>query len=347
MNPLSRFQGNAWFQAGRMAYLALFVLTLIAAASWLFSNVRQIEPDKRAVVMRFGAVSRTAGAGLLLAWPEPLEQVDILPAADRVIEHHVTALLRAETVPAWTNTGGEKSDAVAGAGYLLTGDAGVVQLDVQVYYVITDPVAFVLQGEHVLPALDRLTEHAAVAICASRDLDTILVARPEMVGNGNHIAERRERLRGDLRQGINQQLAALSAAGSSAGIEVRRVDVQSSLPPSAVDAFNAVLTASQQAEQNIASAGNEAARVHQDAVQSADRALQVSHAKASEQIARASTETATIVQLADDHSPELLWRLWRERMPAILTHAGGVTAVDPHDDAHLILPGPDRPSSQP
>ncbi|MCW2454331.1 protease modulator HflK [Rahnella aceris] len=347
MNPLSRFQGNAWFQAGRIACLALFAMTLIAAANWLFSNVRQIEPDKRAVVMRFGAVSRTAGAGLLLAWPEPLEQVEILPAADRVIEHHVTALLRENIVPAWTNTGGEKSDAVAGAGYLLTGDSGVVQLDVQVYYVITDPVAFVLQGEHVLPALDRLTEHAAVAICASRDLDTILVARPEMVGNDSHIAERRERLRGDLRQGINQQLAALRAAGSNSGIEVRRVDVQSSLPPSAVEAFNAVLTASQQADQNIASASNEAASAHQEAVQAADRTLQVSHAKASEQIAQASTETATVVQLANDHSPELLWRLWRERMPAILAHAGGVTAVDPHDDAHLILPGPDRPSSQP
>jgi len=347
MNPLSRFQGNAWFQAGRIACLALFAMTLIAAANWLFSNVRQIEPDKRAVVMRFGAVSRTAGAGLLLAWPEPLEQVEILPAADRVIEHHVTALLRENIVPAWTNTGGEKSDAVAGAGYLLTGDSGVVQLDVQVYYVITDPVAFVLQGEHLLPALDRLTEHAAVAICASRDLDTILVARPEMVGNDSHIAERRERLRGDLRQGINQQLAALRAAGSNPGIEVRRVDVQSSLPPSAVEAFNAVLTASQQADQNIASASNEAASAHQEAVQAADRTLQVSHAKASEQIAQASTETATVVQLANDHSPELLWRLWRERMPAILAHAGGVTAVDPHDDAHLILPGPDRPSSQP
>ncbi|MBU9849547.1 protease modulator HflK [Rahnella aceris] len=347
MNPLSRFQGNAWFQAGRIACLALFAMTLIAAANWLFSNVRQVEPDKRAVVMRFGAVSRTAGAGLLLAWPEPLEQVEILPAADRVIEHHVTALLRENIVPAWTNTGGEKSDAVAGAGYLLTGDSGVVQLDVQVYYVITDPVAFVLQGEHVLPALDRLTEHAAVAICASRDLDTILVARPEMVGNDSHIAERRERLRGDLRQGINQQLAALRAAGSNSGIEVRRVDVQSSLPPSAVEAFNAVLTASQQADQNIASASNEAASVHQEAVQAADRTLQVSHAKAREQIARASTETATVVQLANDHSPELLWRLWRERMPAILAHAGGVTAVDPHDDAHLILPGPDRPPSQP
>ncbi|QKJ86296.1 protease modulator HflK [Paramixta manurensis] len=342
MNPLTRLQGNPWFQAGRLTFFALFAMTLIAAGVWLFSNVRQIEPDSRAVVMRFGAITRTANAGLLLAWPDPVEQVTLLPAADRVIEHHVTALLRASNLPRWPNAGQTNSDAVAGAGYLLTGDAGVVQLDVQVYYVVTDPRAFVLQGEHVLPALDRLTERAAVAVCASRDLDTILVARPEMVGNDAHIAERRERLRGDLRQGINQLLSSLTSTGSGLGIEVQRVDVQSSLPLTAVDAFNAVLTASQQAEQDVASANNAAARDRQAAVQAADRALQVAHAQASEQVARAQTDTAAIIQLANNHDPELLWRLWRERLPPILARAGSVTAVDPRDDSHLILPGPDH-----
>jgi hypothetical protein len=38
------------------------------------------------------------------------------------------------------------SDALAGSGYLLTGDAGVVQLDVRVFYKVTEPYAFVLQG---------------------------------------------------------------------------------------------------------------------------------------------------------------------------------------------------------
>jgi regulator of protease activity HflC (stomatin/prohibitin superfamily) len=74
------------------------------------------------------------------------------------------------------------SDALAGSGYLLTGDAGVVQLDVRVFYKVTDPYAFVLQGEHVLPALDRLVTRSAVALTAARDLDTILVARPELIG---------------------------------------------------------------------------------------------------------------------------------------------------------------------
>lgn len=60
------------------------------------------------------------------------------------------------------------SDALAGSGYLLTGDAGVVQLDVRVFYKVTEPYAFRRQGEHVLPALDRLVTRSAVALTAAR-----------------------------------------------------------------------------------------------------------------------------------------------------------------------------------
>ncbi|MBH8752127.1 protease modulator HflK, partial [Pseudomonas aeruginosa] len=35
----------------------------------------------------------------------------------------------------------------------------------------------------------------------------------------------------------------------------------------------------------------------------------------------------------------LLWRLYRERVPAILGKAGSVGSVDPRDDGRLILQG--------
>ncbi len=75
----------------------------------------------------------------------------------------------------------------------------------------------------MLPALDRLVTRSAVALTAARDLDTILVARPELIGADNQAAERRERLRGDLVRGINQRLAELTATGQGLGIEVARV----------------------------------------------------------------------------------------------------------------------------
>ncbi|RCH03687.1 SPFH domain / Band 7 family protein [Pseudomonas aeruginosa] len=258
---------SPWLQAGRLAFLALFGVTLLAALAWVFSNVRQIGPENRAVVLRLGALERLAGPGLLLAWPQPLEQVVLLPSAEQVIERRVEGLLRSEQARRADLDVSLSSDALAGSGYLLTGDAGVVQLDVRVFYKVDDPYAYVLQGAHVLPALDRLVARNAVQVCAARDLDTILVARPELLGNDSAVAERRERLRGDLVQGINHSLAALAAAGSGLGIQVVRVDVQSSLPRNAVSAFNAVLTASQLAEQNVAKARTEAEKLTQAATE--------------------------------------------------------------------------------
>ncbi|KFF32570.1 hypothetical protein G039_0334105 [Pseudomonas aeruginosa VRFPA01] len=39
-----------WLQAGRLAFLGLFAVTLLAALAWAFSNVRQVGPENRAVV---------------------------------------------------------------------------------------------------------------------------------------------------------------------------------------------------------------------------------------------------------------------------------------------------------
>ncbi|WP_248742452.1 MULTISPECIES: protease modulator HflK [unclassified Pseudomonas] len=337
---------SPWIQAGRLAFFALYAVTVLAALAWAFSNVRQIDPQNRAVVMHFGALDRIQNAGLLLAWPQPFEQIVLLPAADRVIERRVENLLRspaaiqADRVATFATP---ISDALAGSGYLLTGDAGVVQLDVRVFYKVTDPYDFVLQGDHVLPALDRLVTRSAVALTAARDLDTILVARPELIGADNKAAERRERLRGDLVQGINRRLAELKASGQGIGIEVARVDVQSSLPEPAVGAFNAVLTASQQADKAVANARTDAEKITQTANELADRTLQVAHAQAGERLAKASADTATVLSLAQARQqgtdPQMLLRLYRERIPKILGQAGSVTTVDPKDDSRLIIQG--------
>lgn len=340
---------SPWLQASRLAFLGLYVVTLLAALGWAVSDVREIDPQNRAVVFHFGELDRVQNAGLLLAWPQPFEQVVLLPSADRVIERHVETLLRSPTALAAdkiTSFATPMSDALAGSGYLLTGDAGVVQLDVTAYYKVTDPRAFVLQGEHVLPALDRLVNRSAVSLTAARDLDTILVARPELVGSDSQSAERRERLRGDLVQGINTRLGELTTTGVGLGVEVVRVDVQSSLPAAAVNAFNAVLTASQQADQAVANARTDAEKLNQTANQQADRTLQVAHAQASERLAKAQTDTAAVTGLAQSiqnkSDPGLLLRIYRERVPAILKQASSVTTVNPRDDSRLIIQGADK-----
>jgi regulator of protease activity HflC (stomatin/prohibitin superfamily) len=331
-----------WFQAGRLAFIALYAITLVTAFGWLASNIRQIGPENRAVVLEFGAIDRVQNSGLLLAWPQPFEQVIIVPAADRVVDRTVQALIRPKDVEQ-RGFSYMADDATAGMGYLLTGDSGVVQIGVHLFYKVTDPYAYVMQGEHIEYALDRIVERSAVIVSASRDLDTILVARPELVGSSAESAQKREQLRNDLVNTMNKSLAALEQSGASLGIHVDRVDIQPNLPVEAVDAFNAVLTASQLAKQTIAEANNKAAEIRQKANQESDQLLQEAKAKANERLAKAQTDTATIQGLATNQAaladPGLLWRLYRQRINTILSQAGSVTTVNPEDDSRLILQG--------
>jgi regulator of protease activity HflC (stomatin/prohibitin superfamily) len=353
---------NPWLQAGRLAFIAAYAILSIAALRWLSSNTQQVNPSNRAVVVRMGALRRVQSAGLLLAWPKPIEHVVLVPAAETILERQVQALLRPTGTPLGpapapaVSTGGDddapdspammqdaSNDAGAGAGYLLTGDAGVVSLDIRVSYTVTNVFDYVLQGPHVLPALDRLVTRSAVAVCASRDLDTILVARPELIGTDSQVAERRERLRADLVRSINAALETLQRGGAGLGITVARVDVQSRLPADAVDAFDAVLSASQSADQTIADARTTAAYSMQAATQAADRTLEVAQAQASERLSKAQSDTSSLLHLAQlirDHTePQLMMRIYRERISQILAKAGSLTQVDPNDDARLIIDG--------
>ncbi|QXZ81315.1 SPFH domain-containing protein [Rhizobium sp. L51/94] len=346
MSGMRNTKAAPHMQAVRLAFMAMFGIMLIAAISWATSNIRQIPPQSRAVVMRFGALNRVQNAGLTLAWPQPFERVLLVPDAAQVIERKVEGLLRSPTADLVTSNTGLQSDAEAGSGYLLTADASAVHLDVRVFYRVTDPVAYVLQGAHVIPTLDRLATRSAVMVCASRDLDSILVARPELVAADSGVAERRERLRADLVIGINDGLRALATQGLGLGIEVERADVQSSLPASAIAAFDGVLTASQQAEQAIAAARNDAAKQNQAAAQAADLVVKLAQAQATERVGKARTDTATITGLATTQSsnsdPGLLQRLYRARIATILSQAGSIVTIDPRDDARLILQGVEK-----
>lgn len=217
----------------------------------------------------------------------------------------------------------------------------MVQLNVRVFYRVSDPIRFALQRPHIDPLIDRLTLYAAVVVCVGRDLDTILVARPEARHNDVHVAEERIRLRSDFRQAMARSLAQLAAGGNDPGITIERIDIASSLPVNAVAAFNAVLTASQQAEQLVASARNDASLRLQKAQQQVDRILQQALASGGEKVAKAQVDTQAIFALAQTRREGtdggMLQRIWREKITAIMAKAGQITTVESGQDSQLIL----------
>jgi regulator of protease activity HflC (stomatin/prohibitin superfamily) len=193
---------GAWAQAAQLAFRFFFLAVCLAAIGWSLSNFRQVPPDSRAVVFRFGDIARQQDAGLLMAWPGPIERVLLLPSADRQIEFRIPQF---EPAPAGRDYV-ISYDPRQNAAFLLTGDASVVHLEGTLLYQIVDPAAYVLSMDHVGPALERLFVASAVSVCAQRDLDAILVARPELGASASAAARvGREQLRADLMTAINRR----------------------------------------------------------------------------------------------------------------------------------------------
>ena len=327
-------------QSVGIAFLALRAFTIILAVAWLTANVRPIPPGTQAVVLRFGRVVTVQQSGLLWAWPRPIETVVKLPSAERqmatkihVGTARVTGIVDDVTIP---------DQVPDDAGLYLTGDGGVVLLDAGITWRIADAGAYYLAQDHVAPALRRLFQDAAVRVAAARELDDFMAVRPERASDPAAQAARNE-VRGDLVAAMNRQLQSLTAQGASLGIEITRADVTSLLPPSAKSSFDAVLDATQRAEQGMATARTEAERTRQQSDRDRDSLLTGARAAADERIsqARASTAEITALEAKMDPAtrPSLLDQLYRDRIGAIMGQAGSTNAIDPRSVGRIILPG--------
>jgi hypothetical protein len=197
-------------------------------------------------------------------------------------------------------------------------------------------------AEHVAPALQRLFMASAISTAASRDLDSILVARPEVASRAQEAAQR-ERLRGDLLREVNRRLDELSQAGANLGVTVSRVDLVPSIPAGAKEAFDNVLVVTQNAQTSIATANTIAQFKLQESNREKDRTFTNATAAADERIADAKVKTASIAALgrsAQGMSHDmLLSRLYYDRVGKLLGKAGRVEVVDHTGAAHLLLPG--------
>ncbi len=298
----------------RLGFRAGFAALLLLVLGWAVGGFRQVPPDSRVVVQRFGQVERVQEAGLVLAWPNPIEQITLVPAYDRQIAVKIEAPANSGPTPETDFQVRQPDDVVTlrqqkdawNGQYFLTGDGYVVQFDATLYFRVIDPGAYVLSRDHVAPALQRLYRASAAMVASGHDLDDFLVARPENSDQpvSAEVAGRREAWRGQLISGINQRLATLRRASADLGVEVGRIDIVALLPPLAKAAFNDVLTASQIADQTMAAARTDATRTLQEAQRGHDRSAAEATAAAEEQIRTAAAETADVGVLHGELSSE-------------------------------------------
>jgi membrane protease subunit HflK len=325
----------------RTVYVAGLLLTLL----WLTSNVREIASDTQAVVLRFGRIVRSQESGLLLAWPRPIERVELLPGPERQLSQEVATLPPAsEKSQALVGPFGNSQSMPQNVSSFLTGDGNVVLLNATLIYRISDPVSYALSQTHVSPALDRLFRASTVRVTAGRNLNDFLVVQTSTAPQGADQTELalRAEVRSSLLQAMNERLQALAQEGASLGVDVERIDMTAWLPPEAKSSFDAVLVATQAAERGVAVARTDAERRRQGANRLRDQLLTDAQATAQELISGASVKTAGILALEREETPQtrtsLLLREYRAAVADIMNRAGSATLIDSQGGARIILP---------
>ena len=331
-------------QSIAIGFRVLSVAIALLAAAWVASNWREVPADSQAVVLRFGRIVGVQQAGLVLSWPRPVGQVELVPGADRLLTlRTATTARRAGLQDVFTDA----SDVAIpeGAGSYLTGDGGVVLLSATITYQVADGAAYYLARPHVEPALQRLFSASATSVAAARGLDDVLVARPDRAdaspARSLAMENRRQAMRGDLLAAMNRRLAELDTRGAPLGVAVARIDLEAALPPAAKIAFDGVLVAVQLAEQGIAGARTEATRTMQAADRERDRLLTTAQASAAERVGEARNRTAGIAAIQAGMTPAsrpaMLDQLYRDQLAPLLHKVGRLTAVDA-GGARVILP---------
>ncbi len=125
------------------------VAAVLLLVGWLASGVTMVDTGEKALIYRFGAITRVDGAGLHLRLPWPIESDERL---------NVTEVRRVE-LP---------------ASRLLTADTNLVQLSLVVQYTVSDPSAWVLASAEPQEVIAGLVQSEAMVGAAGMTVDTLL-----------------------------------------------------------------------------------------------------------------------------------------------------------------------------
>ncbi len=295
------------FTNGRGFTLVGLVIVLI----WIGSGFYRVQPDEQGVVLRFGAYSYWTPPGLHWHLPWPIETA-LLPAVTRInrteIGYRSSAGGRVEE---GRDTGGRD---VLAESLMLTGDENIIDIDVAVFWRISNAAAFLFNTA----APDVLVR--AVAESSLREVIGRTPIQPALT-------QARAQIETDMLKQVQQILDNYQA-----GVEITQVQLQKVDPPAAViESFRDVQRANTDAERMR----NEANSYRNDIVPRArgDAARVVAEAQgaklASVAQATGQTERFNSVLKAYQMSKEVtLRRLYLDTMGDVLSHSQPLVVDD-------------------
>lgn len=239
---------------GSPAIWGLAALALVAF--WLFQSIYTVQPDERAVELRFGKPKPDiAEPGLHFhLWPiESYEKVEI--------------------VEKQKNIGGQGARG-AKEGLMLSGDQNIVDVQFSVLYRVSDPVAYLFHVENPENLVQQVSESAMREIVGRSPAQDIF--RDNRAGIAN-----------DVRAIIQKTLDDYGA-----GIAINALSIEDAAPPREVaDAFDEVQRAEQDEDrfveesnqysnQKLGQARGEGAQIREDAAAYKNRIVQEAEGEA-------------------------------------------------------------------
>jgi membrane protease subunit HflK len=206
----------------------LMLLALLVAIFWVGSGFYRVQPDEQGVVMRFGAYSYWTPPGLHWHVPWPVESVE-LPTVTRINRTEI----------GYRSAGGGNiqvgRDAtgtdVLSESLMLTGDENIIDIDVAVFWRISDAAAFLFN------TADPQSLVRAVAESSMREVIGRTPIQPALT-----------QLRAQIESDVHKQTQEILDR-YKAGVEITQVQLQKVDPPAAVvESFRDVQRANTDAE---------------------------------------------------------------------------------------------------
>lgn len=215
---------------------AMILLVILFFGSGIFT----VEPQKNAVILRFGVpqgegTKALLGPGLHWAFPKPI---------DEVVEIPISQIQVVNSTVGWYATTPEMEAAKnepppgpslnpAFEGYALTADANIIHLRANLRYRITDPIRFMFDFTDAPAAITNALNNALLYAAAHYTVDNALT---------KDVAGFRDKVYNRLLQLVDQQ---------KLGITIEAPTVQAIPPRQVQEAFNQVLRSSVAADENL------------------------------------------------------------------------------------------------
>jgi len=303
---MARFYGGRWLPGG---LLVVLIFAQILTGVWL------VQQNQQGVVLRFGRVVRTVGAGMHFTLPWPLESMRLVPTTE------------VRTLP----IGFARDDALPlddEALWRLSGDTNILELRARVLYTIKQPadylfnVADFADGPRDL-AIRYVVEAVLTEILATMPVDEVLAAGKTQIP----LAAMRK---------AQTQLDKLSL-----GVQISAINIIDVKPPAAViAAFNDVASAKSDRERNITEANGYAMQLLPQARAAANNMVQQAQVYSVETVNRARGAAQSFAALAREtgHHPKLTWRrLWLEAAERIVGKGRIIVFERPADGGKFRL----------